>query len=69
MKERGANMEDQVIGISHADCVDTALEMKAMIEEEFHPKEVFISSIGSAVGSHTGAGTIAIFFLNQIPSQ
>ncbi|MBT2729271.1 DegV family protein [Bacillus sp. ISL-75] len=68
MKERGANMEDQVIGISHADCVDTALEMKAMIEEGFHPKEVFISSIGSAVGSHTGAGTIAIFFLNQMPS-
>jgi DegV family protein with EDD domain len=69
MKERGANIKDQVIGISQADCEEPTLELKAMIEEEFHPKEVFISSIGSAVGSHTGAGTIAIFFLNQIPSQ
>jgi DegV family protein with EDD domain len=69
MKERGANMEDQVIGISQADCEETTLELKAMIEEEFHPKEVFITSIGSAVGSHTGAGTIAIFFLNKIPSS
>ncbi|MEH6905428.1 DegV family protein [Neobacillus drentensis] len=69
MKERGANMEDQVIGISQADCEETTLELKAMIEEEFHPKEVFITSIGSAVGSHTGAGTIAIFFLNKIPSN
>ncbi|MBT2735076.1 DegV family protein [Bacillus sp. ISL-7] len=68
MKERGANMKDQVIGISQADCEETTLEMKALIKEEFHPKEVFISSIGSAVGSHTGAGTIAIFFLNQMPS-
>ncbi|NHC41361.1 DegV family protein [Bacillus sp. MM2020_1] len=69
MKERGANMEDQVIGISQADCEETTLELKAMIEEEFQPKEVFITSIGSAVGSHTGAGTIAIFFLNEIPSS
>jgi DegV family protein with EDD domain len=68
MEKRGANMEDQVIGISQADCEETAFEMRAMIEEEFHPKEVFITSIGSAVGSHTGTGTIAIFFLNQIPS-
>jgi fatty acid-binding protein DegV len=43
--------------------------MRALIEEEFHPKEVFISSIGSAVGSHTGAGTISIFFLNQLPKS
>ncbi|WP_066071049.1 DegV family protein [Neobacillus soli] len=67
MKERGANMENQVIGISHADTEETALEMRAMIEEEFHPKEVFISSIGAVIGSHTGAGTISIFFLNQLP--
>jgi DegV family protein with EDD domain len=68
MKDRGADMDNQVIGISHADCVETASEMKAMIEEEFHPVEVLITSIGSAIGSHTGAGTISIFFLNKIPS-
>ncbi|MEH7304737.1 DegV family protein [Neobacillus drentensis] len=68
MKARGADMEKQVIGISQADCDETAAEMKAMIEEEFHPFEVMITSIGSAIGSHTGAGTIAIFFLNKIPS-
>ena len=68
MNERGADMNSQVIGISHADCEDTASEIRAMIEEEFHPVEVLITSIGSVVGSHTGAGTISIFFLNQIPS-
>lgn len=66
MEERGSNFKEQVIGISHADNEDTALEVKAMIEEAFHPKEVYISSIGSAIGAHTGAGTIAIFFLNRV---
>src|SRR4051794_2507957 len=67
IKERGSDIQGQVVGISHADNEETALEMKAMIEEELHPKEVYISSIGSAIGAHTGAGTISIFFLNQLP--
>ncbi|MEW8969563.1 MAG: DegV family protein [Mesobacillus sp.] len=68
MKERGASFEDQIVGISHADDVETATEMKNMILEELHAKDVFITSIGAAVGSHTGPGTIAIFFLNKLPS-
>jgi DegV family protein with EDD domain len=67
MNERGENFGDQVVGISHADTEDTVLEVKALIEEELHPKEVFITSIGSVVGAHTGPGTIAIFFLNKLP--
>ncbi|MDQ1004138.1 DegV family protein with EDD domain [Neobacillus niacini] len=67
MKERGVSFDDQTVGISHADTEDTVLEVKAMIEEELHPKEVFITSIGSTVGAHTGPGTIAIFFLNKLP--
>jgi DegV family protein with EDD domain len=68
MKERGDNIHNQVVGISHSDNEQTALEVKAMIEETFHPKEVHITSIGSAIGAHTGPGTIAIFFLNKLPS-
>ncbi|MFT9600097.1 DegV family protein [Mesobacillus sp.] len=68
MKERGEAFEHQVVGISHADDLETATEMKNMIMEELHAKDVFITSIGAAVGSHTGPGTIAIFFLNKLPS-
>jgi DegV family protein with EDD domain len=68
MKERGEAFENQVVGISHADDFETATEMKDMIMEELHAKDVFITSIGAAVGSHTGPGTIAIFFLNKQPS-
>lgn len=65
MKERGQSISKQTIGISHAADMETALELKAMIEAELHPNEVIITSISSAVGAHTGPGTIALFFLNE----
>lgn len=68
IQERGSKLQEQIIGISHADNEETALEVKAMIEEAIRPKEVYISSIGSAIGAHTGAGTVAIFFLNELQS-
>lgn len=66
IEERGEKLDQQVFAISHADDEATALEVKEMIVEKFHPQDVFISSIGASVGSHTGAGTIAIFFLNKV---
>ena len=68
IKERGQSLDQQIIGISHADDEETAIEMKELIKQEFNTKEFYISSIGSAIGSHTGAGTIAIFFLNKVQS-
>ncbi|QED47198.1 DegV family protein [Cytobacillus dafuensis] len=66
MKERGDSFESQIIGISHADDEETALEMKELIIQELNAKNVYISSIGASIGSHTGSGTIAIFFLNKV---
>ncbi|MEI2663531.1 DegV family protein [Rossellomorea sp. LJF3] len=65
MEERGENLSDQVIAISHGDDEEFAFEMKQLIEEKFSPKDVYISIIGCAIGSHTGTGTLAIFFLNR----
>ncbi|MDX8346107.1 DegV family protein [Rossellomorea sp. YZS02] len=65
MEERGEDLSNQVIAISHGDDKELALEMKKLIQEKFSPKDVYISIIGCAIGSHTGTGTLAIFFLNQ----
>ncbi|MCM3030457.1 DegV family protein [Niallia taxi] len=65
MEERGNSLNTQTIAISHADDLATATELKNTIMERFQPNDVYISSIGAAVGSHTGAGTIALFFLNS----
>ncbi|WP_260471853.1 DegV family protein [Bacillus salinus] len=66
MKERGVQLDKQVIAISHGDDLESAEDMKRMIQEEFNPSEVFINMIGASIGAHAGPGTIAIFFLNKI---
>lgn len=65
MKERGINLNNQLVGISHADDEEAAIELKKMIEQEFGTKEFFINSIGATIGSHVGPGTLAVFFLNK----
>jgi DegV family protein with EDD domain len=65
MKERGVNFQNQTIAISHGDDEEAVNEMKAMIEEAFSPKDVYINYVGAVVGAHAGPGTLAIFFLND----
>ncbi|PIC62796.1 fatty acid-binding protein DegV [Sporosarcina sp. P13] len=66
LEERGSNLEQQTIAISHGDDLTSAKEFKAMIEEVIQPKAIEIHQIGSVIGSHAGPGTLALFFLNKI---
>ena len=50
--------------ISHSACYEDARQVADLVEERFpHLKgRVLINSIGTTIGSHTGPGTIALFF-------
>lgn len=63
-EERGVNLKDQIIGISHGDDIESADMLKKMFEEKFGCKDFIINQIGCAIGSHSGPGTLSIFFLN-----
>ncbi|GMB08883.1 DegV family protein [Thermolongibacillus altinsuensis] len=69
MEERGEDLQNQIIGISHGDDEQAALELKALIEEHFGCKHFFITEIGGAIGAHAGPGTLALFFLNKQMEQ
>lgn len=50
--------------ISQSACLEDAKEVARLVEERF-PKlngKVEINSIGTTIGSHTGPGTVALFF-------
>lgn len=50
--------------ISHSACLDDAKAVAKLIEEKF-PKlngKVEINDIGTTIGSHTGPGTVAVFY-------
>ncbi|HSO59369.1 MAG TPA: DegV family protein [Paenisporosarcina sp.] len=66
MEERGERLHEQTIAISHGDDEAFALEMKTMIEDTFHPKQIEIHMIGAVIGAHVGPGTLGVYFLNQL---
>ena len=50
--------------ICHSACLEDAQAVASLVEETF-PKlngKVLINSIGTTIGSHTGPGTVALFF-------
>ena len=50
--------------ISQSACVEDAKEVARLVEERF-PKldgKVEINYVGTTIGSHTGPGTVALFF-------
>jgi len=66
MEERGDRLSEQTIAICHGDDEAFALEVKALIQETFNPKQIDIHMIGSVIGAHVGPGTLGVFFLNQL---
>ncbi|SDJ87615.1 DegV family protein [Sediminibacillus albus] len=65
MEERGHDLANQPIGISHGDDLENASQLAEMIKERFHTDNVHIEMVGSSIGAHAGPGTIALFFLND----
>lgn len=64
MAQRGKNIENQIIGISHGDNEEMALELADTIKTKYGVKDIIISWIGPVIGSHAGPGTLALFFQN-----
>ncbi len=61
---RGGEDYDGQCFISHSACYEDARAVADLLEEHF-PKlrgKVRINSIGTTIGSHTGPGTVALFF-------
>lgn len=65
MGERGVNLENQVVAISHGDDLKTAEEMKQKIQEKYNVSRFIINNIGCVIGAHAGPGTLSVFFLNE----
>ena len=53
--------------ISHSACIEDAKAVAAMVEERFPNLKgnVVINWVGTTIGSHTGPGTVAVFFWGQ----
>ncbi len=65
VKESAVEPEKQTIFISHGDCLEEAEWLASLLRDELHVKDVMLSLIGPVIGSHSGPGTMAIFFMGN----
>ena len=65
MKETIENPEEQMIFISHGDCPQDAEYVAGRIRETMTVRDIRIHTIGPVIGTHSGPGTVALFFLGS----
>lgn len=67
MEEKMGNYrkENDMIFISHGDCIEDALLVKEEIEKRFGIKDFLIHEVGPTIGAHSGPGTLALFFFGE----
>ncbi len=55
----------QTMFISHGDCLQDAEYLAELLKQQYHVPEVSINYVGPVIGSHSGPGTLALFFLGD----
>ena len=53
----------QTVFISHGDCLEDAQIVPDDIKKRFGTKDFYINFVGPVIGSHSGPGTVALFFI------
>lgn len=63
LADNGLDYADKVY-MSHSACIEDAQKVASIIEEKFPniKGKIEINDIGTTIGSHTGPGTVALFF-------
>ena len=64
-QELGAGYDNSTMFISHGDCLSDAEYLSRQLKEKCGVKDVVISYGGAVIGSHSGPGTLALFFLGS----
>ena len=63
--ELGAGFENETMFISHGDCPEDAQYLAKILKEKYGVKHIHINYVGAVIGSHSGPGTMALFFMGK----
>ena len=63
--ELDGGFDNSTVFISHGDCEEDAKYLAEKVKAEYGVKEVVIGYVGAVIGSHSGPGTLAFFFLGK----
>ena len=65
MKAKTAGIKNEIFFISHGDCPEDAEYVAELVKKECGIKKYIIGDIGPVIGTHSGPGTVALFFLGE----
>ena len=63
MEKTAVDPANQTVFLSHGDCREDVDFVAEEIRRRFGTKDIRVSYVGPVIGSHTGAGVVALFFL------
>ena len=55
--------KDQIVFISHGDCLADAEMVAQMVKDRMGVQQVYINYVGPVIGAHSGPGTLALFYV------
>jgi len=65
MGETALPGENDTVFICHGDCIEDAQYLAEKVKEKYGVKDVLIYYTGAVIGSHSGPGTLALFYLGE----
>ncbi len=65
MNELQTLSESDPIFISHGDCEEDVETLISLVKAKYGERKFYVNMIGSVIGTHSGAGTLAIFFVGK----
>lgn len=63
--ETGYPGKNDTVFICHGDCIEDANYLESLVREKYGVKNVLIYYTGAVICSHSGPGTLALFFLGE----
>ncbi len=63
--ERSEGWDNEIIMITHGDCLEDAEYVAKLVREKMGVENVFIHNIGTVIGSYTGPGVVATFCMGN----
>ncbi|MEG2054341.1 MAG: DegV family protein, partial [Oscillospiraceae bacterium] len=65
MREDYIKDKNETVFISHGDCIDDANYVADCVKKEFGITDIKINYVGGVIGSHSGPGTVALFYIGK----
>ena len=63
--ELAVDRQNGTVFISHGDCIGDAKLLEKLLAERYGAKVQLITYVGPVIGSHSGPGTLALFFVGR----